>query len=919
LANEALRRVLDHIRRRIDPSGPGSDRALLQAYAATRDEAAFTELVRRHAGLVRGVARRVLGDAHAAEDVGQATFLVLARRAGSVQWEESVANWLHGVAYHLALKARDAARRTRQMPDPRPPDPGPAAAVAARELAEVLDAELARLPARLRAPLVLCYLEGRTRDEAAALLGVTASALKGQLERGREMLRARLLKRGYAQALALTAVALAQDATAAPAGRWAATALAVSAGKCVAASAVEQMARATLPTATVSRWVKVALLVGIATVGGIVLGERFMARKPVAASRPAASLKLERLEGRALPSFGFGGAFSFGGPNSEFARRVATDAAGNVYLCGNFAGTVDFDPDPSKTFNLTPVGTLDVYAAKYTPGGAFVWATHLGSAVTPSLAVQGSDVYVAYAPSGNTNDTRVTKLSAAAGTPLWPTPISLGSGGINRVDVAVGPSGSVYVTGTSSSQAFVTRLDASGAVVWTRTPTGGSASGRGVGVDSSENVYVTGIYSGTTDFDPGPGTFSLTSRTNTSGTTPSQDTFVWKLDSSGGYVWAGSLGSNGADVVEAIAVDGTGNVAVIGRWGNNASLTQLNDFDPGPGILTLTYNGGPGDVFVVQLVPDTGGALKLSWAKSFGGFGDEYGNAVAVDGAGNIYMTGVFEQSVDFDPGLGSHVLTSAGTTLRRDAFVSKLDVRGNFVAAAALGGSMTDEGYGITVDVFRNVYTTGGFRDTIDLDPSAGTYNLTALGSADAYVIKLTQSGLPTASAVVNDGAAQRSMVTRLAVTFSTAVTLDPGAFTLQRAGGAAVALNQSVSVLNGQTVAVLTFTGPGTTADSLDDGNYTLTVSSARVRDAQGNALDGDGDGVAGGDYRLSLHRLYGDASGDRRVDSADFFLFRQAFGRPATDPLFLAYLDFNGDGQVDSADFFQFRARFGTTLAP
>ena len=90
--------------------GPDSDRALLAAYAAHRDEAAFAELVRRHAGMVQGVARRVLGDAHAAEDVGQATFLVLARRADAVRWRESVANWLYGVAYRLALKAR-AARR----------------------------------------------------------------------------------------------------------------------------------------------------------------------------------------------------------------------------------------------------------------------------------------------------------------------------------------------------------------------------------------------------------------------------------------------------------------------------------------------------------------------------------------------------------------------------------------------------------------------------------------------------------------------------------------------------------------------------------------------------------------------------------------------------------------------------------------
>jgi hypothetical protein len=159
--------------------------------------------------------------------------------------------------------------------------------------------------------------------------------------------------------------------------------------------------------------------------------------------------------------------------------------------------------------------------------------------------------------------------------------------------------------------------------------------------------------------------------------------------------------------------------------------------------------------------------------------------------------------------------------------------------------------------------------------------------------------------------------MVTRLTVTFSTVVTLDAGAFTLQRVGGAAVTLSQTASVVNGRTVAVLTFTGSGVTAGSLDDGNYTLTVNSARVRDQQGTALDGDGNGTAGGDGVTTLHRLYGDTNGDRRVDSADFFLLRQTFGRGAGDPLYLASLDVNADGLVDALDYFQFRARFGTNL--
>src|SRR5207248_8298110 len=119
----------------------------------------------------------LLGDAHAAEDVGQAAFLVLARRAGAGRWRESVAGWLHDVACRLALKARAAGRRRPLPSSCRSPGADPAALAADRELRELLDAELRRLPARRRAPLVLFYLEGRTHAEAARQLDVSPPAL----------------------------------------------------------------------------------------------------------------------------------------------------------------------------------------------------------------------------------------------------------------------------------------------------------------------------------------------------------------------------------------------------------------------------------------------------------------------------------------------------------------------------------------------------------------------------------------------------------------------------------------------------------------------------------------------------------------------------------------------------------------------
>jgi RNA polymerase sigma factor (sigma-70 family) len=201
--------VLRHIRGLIGADGAGrlGDRQLLERFTAAREEAAFEALLRRHGPMVQGVCRRVLGNAHDAEDAFQATFLVLASRAGSIGRRESVGGWLYQVAYNTALKARASAaarRRREQRPEGRSAG-DPLADVTGRELMTVLDEELQRLPERYRAPLVLCYLEGLTRDEAAGRLGFSESTLKRRLEEGRERLRRRLERRGLALSAALLA------------------------------------------------------------------------------------------------------------------------------------------------------------------------------------------------------------------------------------------------------------------------------------------------------------------------------------------------------------------------------------------------------------------------------------------------------------------------------------------------------------------------------------------------------------------------------------------------------------------------------------------------------------------------------------------------------------------------------------------
>ncbi len=190
-----------------------ADRSLLEAFAQIGDEDAFAEIVRRHGPLVLGVCRRILGNAQDAEDAFQATFLVLARKAAKVAWHESIKNWLHGVACRIAMKARgQAIKRAQKEKAAAPASDASTPAVQWNELRGVLDEEIERLPIKYRDVLILCYLEGKTRDEAADLLGWSIGAVKGCLERGREVLRTRLCKRGLTLSAALCA-GLLSDAT----------------------------------------------------------------------------------------------------------------------------------------------------------------------------------------------------------------------------------------------------------------------------------------------------------------------------------------------------------------------------------------------------------------------------------------------------------------------------------------------------------------------------------------------------------------------------------------------------------------------------------------------------------------------------------------------------------------------------------
>jgi RNA polymerase sigma factor (sigma-70 family) len=199
---------------------PVPDAELLERFVHRRDEGAFAALVARHGPMVLRLCRRTAADAHAAEDCFQSTFLVLARNAASVRRREALAAWLYGVAARVARQSRTSALRRRTESSvpaegaPADPHSNPLDTLTVRELLTAVDEEVNRLPEAYRLPVILCCLEGRTREEAAQQLGWTSGAVKGRLERGRTRLRARLAKRGLALSVALTAVEVSQASTA---------------------------------------------------------------------------------------------------------------------------------------------------------------------------------------------------------------------------------------------------------------------------------------------------------------------------------------------------------------------------------------------------------------------------------------------------------------------------------------------------------------------------------------------------------------------------------------------------------------------------------------------------------------------------------------------------------------------------------
>ena len=452
-----------------------------------------------------------------------------------------------------------------------------------------------------------------------------------------------------------------------------------------------------------------------------------------------------------------GAVYSFtktmGSTANDYGRSVAVDSSGNVYITGSFQGTVDFNPGGVADSHASSGGE-DIFLTKINSDGSYGYTRTMGDTANDygrSVAVDSSgNVYITGSFQGTVdfNPGGVADSHASSGgEDIFLTKInSAGSYGYTRImgdtandygrSVAVDSSGNVYITGSfqgtvdfnpggvadshassGGEDIFLTKINSAGSYGYTKTMGGTDQDyGQSVAVDGSDNVYITGYFSGVNvDFNPGAGTENHDSA-------GLEDIFLTKINFDGSYGYTKTMGGTDHDYGQSVAVDSSDNVYITGYFRETA------DFDPG----TATDNhtaAGEEDIFLTKI----NSAGSYGYTKTMGGTDHDYGRSLAVDSSDNVYVTGYFQGTADFDPGAGTDEHTSAGLD---DIFLAKINFDGSYDLTKTMGGTDQDFGQSVAVDDSVNVYLTGSFRGTADFNPGAGTDDHTA-GEEDIFLTK--------------------------------------------------------------------------------------------------------------------------------------------------------------------------------------
>ncbi|MBX7157728.1 MAG: SBBP repeat-containing protein [Verrucomicrobiae bacterium] len=404
---------------------------------------------------------------------------------------------------------------------------------------------------------------------------------------------------------------------------------------------------------------------------------------------------------------------------ASWIDAVAIDIHGNAFVVGSFDGSngesFDFDPSPLSVLNLTDEGE-NMFIAKFSPAGQLIWVKHIHN----QDGISARDLKI----DSKTQDLILTGSFAS------------------KTDFDPGPG--VFELEKDDFEMYVLKLNNNGDFVWAKqiegqqTPMGiGGAKPRGLTVDSSGNILITGSFFVKCDFDPSANQTILTP-------VAGNDIFVLKLNAAGNLVWVKQMGGKGGtgslndyEYGKAIGVDRTGNVYVGGIF------TKTADFDPGAGQFLLN-SAGEYDIFIAKLTASG----NFVWAKRIGGGNAEVLSDLALDIADEIVFCGWFANTVDFNPNGPIFNLVSAGGN---DIYVAKLDRDGNFVWAKRMGGVGNEGAYALALDKSNTgsepfttepIFLTGTFNDVVDFDPGPETKTINGISLSTIFTASVDGSG---------------------------------------------------------------------------------------------------------------------------------------------------------------------------------
>lgn len=461
-----------------------------------------------------------------------------------------------------------------------------------------------------------------------------------------------------------------------------------------------------------------------------------------------------------------------GGTGLDNGRSIAIDQTGNVITTGSFSGDINWTLYGGSIFSMTSVGTRDVFIQKVDQAGNHIWTKHcggLGTASGQTLTTDDSGNIIIMGNFSETVDfdpgpgifnmtshsgvypgtaTFILKLDAN-GNFLWAKQNVPDYGGATAYSMVRDVNGNLIVTGYFNGkvdfdpgsgttfrspgadyQVFIWKLDGSGNFLWVNELGANNLNdyGYSVTMDAGGNIYTAGSFYGRVDFDPSKkGKFFMTSN-------GSNDGFIQKSDPNGNFLWAKQMGGTTNDACQSMTRDAIGNLYTAGYFSGTV------DFDPGPGTYYLsTAAAATSSAFIQKL--DAAG--NFVWAVQVEGKGTDHDWSgtwsIHADEGGNVYTTGYFGGSADFDPGPAVYEKTCMDTV---DCFVLKLDGNGNFNWALQIGGANGYNcGLGVNTDIFGNVYTTGFFSEiAAGFDPGNPGFQLTSNGYRDYFLLKLNQ-----------------------------------------------------------------------------------------------------------------------------------------------------------------------------------